>query len=58
MRSEKSRHSITEDLAAKLKELALEHKLHAQEDPVYAANQYPKDMTRDALYAETSKHLT
>ena len=58
IRSEKSRHSITEDFAAKLKELALEHKLHAQEDPAYATTQYPKDMTRDALYAEASKYLT
>ena len=58
IRSEKSRGSITEVLAAKAKELALEHKLHAQEDSVYAATQYPKDMTRDALYAEASKHLT
>ena len=58
IRSEKSRGSITEDFAAKAKELALEHKLRAQEDPMYAATQYSKDMTRDALYAETSKHLT
>ena len=58
IRSEKSRGTITEEFAAKAKELALEHKLHAQEDPAYAATQYPKDMTRDALYAETSKHLT
>ena len=58
IRSEKSRGSITEDFAVKAKELALKHKLHAQEDPVYAATQYPKDMTRDALYAEASKHLT
>ena len=58
IRSEKSRGSITETLATKAKELALEHKLHAQENPVYAATQYPKDMTRDALYAEASKHLT
>ena len=58
IRSEKSRHSITEDFAAKAKELALEHKLHAQEDPQYANTQYPLDMQRDALYAEASKHLT
>lgn len=58
IRSEKSRGSITEALAIKAKELALEHKLHAQEDPAYAATQYPKDMTRDTLYAEASKHLT
>ena len=58
IRSEKSRHSITEDFANKAKELALEHKFHAQEDPVYAATQYPKDMTRDALYTEASKPLT
>ena len=58
IRSEKSRGSITEALAAKAKELALEYKLHAQENPVYAATQYPKDMTREALYAEASKHLT
>ena len=47
-----------EDAKIKAKELALEHKLHAQEDPAYAATQYPKDMTRDTLYAEASKHLT
>ena len=58
IRSEKSRGSITEALATKAKELALEHKLHAQEDPQYANTQYPLDMQRDALYAEASKHLT
>ena len=58
IRSEKSRGSITEVLATKAKELALDHKLQAQEDPVYATTQYPKDMTRDALYAEASKYLT
>ena len=58
IRSEKSRGSITEEIAAKAKELALEHKLHAQEDPQYANTQYPLDMQRDALYAEASKHLT
>ena len=58
IRSEKSRGSITEALATKAKELALDHKLQAQEDPVYATTQYPKDMTRDALYAEASKYLT
>ena len=57
IRSEKSRHSITEDFAAKAKELALEHKLHALEDPMYAAIQYPKDMTQQSLYAETLKSL-
>ena len=58
IRSEKSRGTITEEFAAKAKELALEHKLHAQEDPVYANTQYPLDMKRDALYEETAKHLT
>ena len=58
IRSEKSRGSITEALATKAKELALEYKLHAQEDPQYANTQYPLDMQRDALYAEASKHLT
>ena len=58
IRSEKSRGSITEALAAKAKDLALEHKLHAQEDPQYANTQYPLDMQRDALYAEASKYLT
>lgn len=58
IRSEKSRGSITEDFATKAKELALEHKLHAQEDSGYANTQYPLDMKRDALYAETAKHLT
>ena len=58
IRSEKSRGTITEAFAAKAKELALEHKLHAQEDPVYANTQYPLDMKREALYAETEKQLT
>ena len=58
IRSEKSRGSITEALATKAKELALEHKLHAQEDPQYASTQYALDMQRDALYAEAFKHLT
>ena len=52
IRSEKSRGTITAEFATKAKELALEHKLHAQEDPVYAATQYPIDMTRQALYEE------
>lgn len=58
IRSEKSRGTITAELAAKAKELALEHKLHAQEDPQYANTQYPLDMQRNALYAEAAKHLT
>ena len=57
IRSEKSRGTITEAFAAKAKELALEHKLHAQEDPKYANIQYPLDMKRDALYEETEKQL-
>ena len=58
IRSEKSRGTITAELAAKAKELALEHKLHAQEDPQYANTQYPLDMQRNALYAEAVKYLT
>ena len=58
IRSEKSRGTITAELAAKAKELALEHKLHAQEDLQYAHTQYPLDMQRNALYAEAVKHLT
>ena len=50
-------YAVTEEFAAKAKELALEHKLHAQEDPVYANTQYSLDMKRDALYEETAKHL-
>ncbi len=57
IRSEKSRGTIPKETAEKAKELALEHKLHAQEDPVYAATQYPIDMTRQALYEEARKHL-
>ena len=57
IRSEKSRGTITVELAAKAKELALEHKLHAQEDPQYANTQYPLDMQRNALYAEAVIHL-
>ena len=49
--------AITAELAAKAKELALEHKLHAQEDPQYANTQYPLDMQRNALYAEAVRHL-
>ena len=51
-------HYCEKELNTKAKELALDHKLQAQEDPVYATTQYPKDMTRDALYAEASKYLT
>ena len=40
-----------------VKELALEHKLHAQEDPKYAHTQYSLDMKREALYEETAKQL-
>ena len=57
IRSEKSRGTVTEALAEKAKELALEYKLRAFEDPVYAQTQYPLDMAHDALYAEASKHL-
>lgn len=57
IRSEKSRGTIPKETAEKAKELALEHKLHAQEDPVYAATQYQIDMTRQALYEEARKHL-
>ena len=57
IRSEKSRGTITEAFAAKAKELALEHKLQAQEDSIYANTQYSLDMKRDALYEETAKHL-
>ena len=57
IRSEKSRGSITEEIAAKAKELALEHKLHAQEDPQYANTQYPLDMAQKALYEEARRHL-
>ena len=57
IRSEKSRGSISIALAAKAKELALEHKLRAQEDPLYANTQYLLDMQRDVLYAEASKYL-
>ena len=58
IRSEKSRGSITEEIATKAKELALEHKLHAQEDPQYANTQYLLDMAQKALYEEARKHLT
>ena len=58
IRSEKSRGSITEEIAAKAKELALEHKLHAQEDTQYANTQYPLDMAQKALYEEARKHLS
>lgn len=57
IRSEKSRETITEVFAARAKELALEHKLHAQEDPKYANTQYSLDMKREALYEETAKQL-
>lgn len=57
IRSEKSRGTITEVFAARAKELALEHKLHAQEDPKYANTQYSLDMKREALYEETAKQL-
>lgn len=57
IRSEKSRGSITEEIAAKAKELALEHKLHAQEDPQYANTQYSLDMAQKALYEEARRHL-
>lgn len=57
IRSEQSRGTIPKETAEKAKELALEHKLHAQEDPVYAATQYPIDMIRQALYEEARKHL-
>lgn len=57
IRSEKSRGSITEEIATKAKELALEHKLHAQEDPQYANTQYPLDMAQKALYEEARRHL-
>ena len=57
IRSEKSRGTVTEALAEKAKELALEYKLRAFEDPEYAQSQYQLDMSHDALYAEASKLL-
>lgn len=50
IRVEKSRGTIPADFAEKAKALALEHKLRAQQDAAYAAEQYAQDMQRDKLY--------
>ena len=55
IRVEKSRGRIPEDLAEKAKQLALEHKFRAQQDPAYAAEQYALDMQRDKLYADANQ---
>jgi len=55
IRVEKSRGRISEDLAKKAKKLALEHKFKAQQDPVYAAEQYALDMQRDKLYTDAEQ---
>ena len=57
IRSEKSRGTITEKFARTAKDLALEHKLRAHNDDVYAKKQYKEDMRRDKLYADTDKRL-
>lgn len=52
IRVEKSRGTIPADFAEQAKALALEHKLRAQQDSAYAAEQYARDMQRDQLYSD------
>lgn len=57
IRSEKSRGTILPEFAAMAKKLAKQHMQHAQEDDVYAANEYDIDMSRNRLYAETDRAM-
>ena len=57
IRTECGRGTIKTEFAETAKRLAKEHKLRAQTDDRYAKEEYRKDMSRDALYAETDRKM-
>ncbi len=57
IRTECGRGTIKTEFADTAKRLAKEHKLRAQTDDRYAKEEYRKDMSRDALYAETDRKM-
>lgn len=57
IRTECGRGTIKTEFAETAKRLAKEHKLRAQTDDKYAKEEYKKDMSREALYAETDKKM-
>lgn len=57
IRTECSRGTIKAGFAETAKRLAKEHKLRAQKDNRYAKEEYRKDMSREALYAETDRKM-
>lgn len=57
IRTECGRGTIKVEFAETAKRLAKEHKLRAQTDDRYAKEEYRKDMSREALYAETDKKM-
>lgn len=57
IRTECSRGTIKTEFAETAKRLAKEHKLRAQTDDRYAKEEYRKDMSREALYAETNRKM-
>ena len=57
IRTECGRGTIKTEFAETAKRLAKEHKLRAQTDDRYAKEEYRKDMSREALYAETDRKM-
>lgn len=57
IRTECGRGTIKVEFAETAKRLAKEHKLRAQTDDRYAKEEYRKDMSREALYAETDRKM-
>lgn len=57
IRVERNRGTIVSEFAAMATDLARQHMQHAREDDTYAAAQYPKDMSRDRLYAEADRAM-
>ena len=57
IRTECGRGTIKVEFAEIAKRLAKEHKLRAQTDDRYAKEEYRKDMSREALYAETDRKM-
>lgn len=57
IRTECGRGTIKTEFAETAKRLAKEHKLRAQTDDKYAKEEYKKDMSREALYAETDRKM-
>ena len=57
IRTECGRGTIKTEFVETAKRLAKEHKLRTQKDDRYAKEEYRKDMSREALYAETDRKM-